>query len=323
MVGNADSSRFLWASCMLDEICSARTDDDIVASLDDLPSGASMHNIYARMQGKILAMTQRDNALSRKALAWILTSARPMTLQESAIALPLGYSSTTVSPSATLTDPSEVLFLCGGFVEQEDGQARIIHASASQYLFSEHASALASDPPLDKIVLMTCVDFLLSDHETNYAIDLDGAFQERIAWRRGAYDYYHENSRQHKADQVFGDDSERSISLRSTDWSSAEAGLSDYCLRCWTFHAQRCQQRGIPYTSSALRIFREREVFELWFLNWLDGNRGIMDDLRRDVFTRDYEWEASEMPGLLEQHISAATPHLHPFLANLVRSQCL
>ena len=119
MVGNADSSRFLWASCMLDEICSARTDDDIVASLDDLPSGASMHNIYARMQGKILAMTQRDNALSRKALAWILTSARPMTLQESAIALPLGYSSTTVSPSATLTDPSEVLFLCGGFVEQE------------------------------------------------------------------------------------------------------------------------------------------------------------------------------------------------------------
>ena len=74
-------------------------------------------------------------------------------------------------------------------MEQEDGQARIMHASASQYLFSEHASALASDPPLDKIVLMTCVDFLLSNHETNYAIDLDGAFQERIAWRRGAYDY--------------------------------------------------------------------------------------------------------------------------------------
>ena len=320
MVGIADPSRFLWASCMLDEICSARTDDDIVASLEDLPSGASMQNMYARMQGKILAMTQRDSALARKALAWILTSGRPMTLHELAIALPLGYTTTKVSPGAALTDPSEVLILCGGFVEQEDGQARIIHASASQYLFSEHAYALASNPRLDGIVLSTCVHFLRSDSENNHAVDTDAAFLDRVTWRRGAYDYFRGNSQQHKAGQVFRDDSKPSMDLRTIDWSSAEAGLRDYCLRWWTFHAKHCQQQGIPYTSSALQIFRERAIFELWFINWLHGNEGILHDLRRDRFMQNYEWEASEMSDLFEQHVSAATPHLHPILANLVHS---
>lgn len=301
---------------MLDEICLSRTDDDIRAALKDLPDG--MYEIYSCMQGKILTMHKHDRELAKKSIAWILCSRRPMSFQELAIAAPLKSNVGTWSPSSALTDPHEIIHLCCGFVLDEGGYAHVIHASAGQYLRSDHAAPLASDPKLDSLLLSTCADFLLSPHDSIYELDIEGAFgEDRVRWRRG----YEPSGRPKPAAQGTQEvkkkrETGKHEEAGTPDWPSVEAVFTDYCLRYWTFHAQKCQEHKLPYADSALRILRDQAQCEMWLVDWMGKQCGILDDLQREMFLRDYHWAEQEMPSLLKEDLNHDS--IHPQLANFV-----
>ena len=124
--------RFRWAQCQLDETSRMRSESAIDAALSSLPK--SLQETYQRALDKV---SDDDRPYLRRAMLWLTWSLEPLELTTIVDAIVLEPGMTSFDIRARLSNPEELLEICGTFaVYQEDSR----HRHRSQQLRLAHHS---------------------------------------------------------------------------------------------------------------------------------------------------------------------------------------
>ncbi|KAK7753405.1 hypothetical protein SLS62_004696 [Diatrype stigma] len=127
------NGNFLWVHLILEEIKECHSDDDIRATLSELPPG--MEALYRRMETSISQRIRRpfDRRLSRQLFLWATYARESLTVEELASILEADF-------GRILDMTSTLARLCGHFVVIEgDNRIGLLHQTAREYLVSaEH-----------------------------------------------------------------------------------------------------------------------------------------------------------------------------------------
>jgi len=124
------SGSFLWVKLALETLeDNWHTEDDIRKALTDVPQG--MEDLYHRMRGNVESQPPRARLMATRILTWAACSWRPLSLTELQIALEPEF-------KGFLNLKDSIVQICGHFVSIDSSRLTIIHATARQYLLSDH-----------------------------------------------------------------------------------------------------------------------------------------------------------------------------------------
>jgi hypothetical protein len=122
---------FLWVALQIQSLCTMQTDHDIREALADLPRD------FSQIDSRILQRAMRPSRPSQSDIfKLILTSRRPLTVQEIREALSVSPGNTTWDPAKLLNSIYPALATCGCLitVDEEELTIRTVHPSVNQFL---------------------------------------------------------------------------------------------------------------------------------------------------------------------------------------------
>ena len=138
--------RFLWVRLQIEEICSQRTDDAILETLDRLPKGLpnTFNRILRKMQS---SQIDTDIRLCQSLFQIVSGARRPLKLVELQEAVSIDPERSTWDPRTRINDIASSLSCAGSLliVDEEDGTVHFAHSSVKQHL---HTVDLALHPDL-------------------------------------------------------------------------------------------------------------------------------------------------------------------------------
>ncbi|RYP81120.1 hypothetical protein DL769_002129 [Monosporascus sp. CRB-8-3] len=123
------NDNFLWVHLILEEIKECHTDDDVRATLSELPPG--MESLYQRMETSIARIRRPfDKNLSRQLFLWATYARRPLSTEE--------LRSLLESEFGQILDLENTINrLCGQFIAIEsNNRIGLLHHTAREYLVS-------------------------------------------------------------------------------------------------------------------------------------------------------------------------------------------
>ena len=218
--------RFLYARLALDRLSRARTARQVKKMLAEPP--ADLATWYDNMLQDV-PIDQRQ--MVRRSLIWLENSARPLTVDEMAVAITLNPHGDPIESEDQLIDPNDVLWTCSNFLQ------------AVQSPESPDSSKKVIKP-----IHMSFVDFLGSRNLTDQSQYIQWSNGERIlADCCLSYLLY--------ADQEASTPTE----------NLADSSIFNYAAEFWPYHARRAENAGSwhPKTTQLIkRLFRKTAIFE-------------------------------------------------------------
>ena len=112
--------RFHWVRCQLDTISECTTEKAIELALTALPK--DINETYERILLKIIGEGEEIAKTAEKILMWLIGAMRPLRLMELEEAILIELGSVELNTSSRLIDPSDILTICGSFVEEFEDQ---------------------------------------------------------------------------------------------------------------------------------------------------------------------------------------------------------
>ena len=169
--------RFLWVAFQIETICAQKTDESILAILQDLPK--DLHQTFERVLSKI---PPGDRKLARRIFEWVAVAKRPLSLRELQEATGVEPLQANWDSSRLINDMARALsFCCGSLmtVDEQFGFVQFTHHSVRQYLVSKEPLKWLQQYHIDLEVADTeagaiCVTYL------NF-----GVFDKQFAKRHG------------------------------------------------------------------------------------------------------------------------------------------
>ena len=129
---------FLWVKLMIDELRKSSTRSEMIERLQSLPHG--LEEAYTLVFSRLVQRLDRfELHLTRRALAFIVVSCRPLTFEEFRHIYAFESKSTASSghqlEDFLLLKPVEALLAaCGGLIRATNGSMRLIHSSLKDFL---------------------------------------------------------------------------------------------------------------------------------------------------------------------------------------------
>lgn len=135
----AHTSRFLWVSFQLEEICEiGQSDASIREALRNLPIGLA--ETYIRILNKIENKPPRVTGMAQKMLKWVVCARRPLLLDEvkEAIAFEPGDQFWDSEKIPAESNGKRFVQICGNLIilDEDEGTVRLAHHTVQQYLLS-------------------------------------------------------------------------------------------------------------------------------------------------------------------------------------------
>lgn len=123
------NDNFLWVHLILEEIKECHTDDDVRATLSELPPG--MESLYQRMETTIARIRRpTDKSLSRQLFLWAIYARRSLSVEELRSLLEADF-------GHILDMANTISRLCGHFIVIEgNNRVGLLHQTAREYLIS-------------------------------------------------------------------------------------------------------------------------------------------------------------------------------------------
>ncbi|KAI5843119.1 ankyrin repeat-containing domain protein [Morchella snyderi] len=146
---------FLWVKCQLDFIYEQPSLKDIREALDSLPT--TMHDTYGRILKRINEQTEATRNLAHRALAWVITAKRPLTIRELVLAVALESTTKSCQELEWVYSQDVVLSSCCGLVTNDCGTVRPIHFTVQEFLNTrdlEHLEGISTGIFLTQSILV-------------------------------------------------------------------------------------------------------------------------------------------------------------------------
>jgi ankyrin repeat protein len=206
---------FLWVGFAMHELRKKRTSTEVLAALEDLPSG--LENIYGAM---LLQIPFDQRELSSKLLLWVTLALRPLSLIGLAAAADVRSSSTLITLEQAIRDAVE---LCapllqikkekvdpvwdqrsGSFMKVLDiERVHLIHASARDYLVRKVSD---KNPTLEQFrineeeahlnIARTCLRYIISSELRHQAVfSMDTKDPQELSFLRYSAIHWYEHVR--------------------------------------------------------------------------------------------------------------------------------
>ena len=157
--------RFRWAYCQLDLLSKLRTPGAVKEALKSLPR--SLDKTYEGLLSRI--DEDEDRRLARQILNILAFSLRPLSLREISDVLQITPGSYQLDESKRLTNPKDVLSICGSLLNyrRDSGTVALAHHSVKTYLVSDLAGDVSyyklSESEGHRFLAISCVSYLLLD----------------------------------------------------------------------------------------------------------------------------------------------------------------
>ena len=130
--------RFLWVTFQIDSICCQKTDEEILAALEDLPK--DLPSTFNRIIRKLQNSNAADPYFGKKIFSLIAAAQRPLTLEELREAVSVKPGETNWNSSKLVNDiHKSLLDSCGSLVavDEEHLTVHFAHHSVKQHFLSE------------------------------------------------------------------------------------------------------------------------------------------------------------------------------------------
>ena len=130
------SSRFLWVSFQLDDLCEATSDHEIRETLRNLPR--DLAETYSRILRRIKDTRGPPERLKKiqRIFKWVICAERPLTIDELTEAIAIDNTDQYWDPDKMSADGERLIRYCGSLVtfDKEDGAVRLAHYTVQQFL---------------------------------------------------------------------------------------------------------------------------------------------------------------------------------------------
>lgn len=181
LVAKADGM-FQWVKCQIEVLTTLGTDKLILTALDNLPR--DLVGTYSRILERIDREHEHLESVQRL-LQWLVKGTRSLSLDELAecIGIDLDEDNDEMDFGAILTDPQDVLNLCGSLVTlSEGGQVSLAHYTVKEFLLSDTArnkmpSFYVGGDEVEAALAKTCLTYL------NYSDFVSGAISDEDRYR--------------------------------------------------------------------------------------------------------------------------------------------
>lgn len=151
------SGSFLWVKLALETLeDNWHTKDDIRKTLTDVPRG--MEDLYHQMRANVESQPPRSRLMAKRILTGAACSWRPLSLTELEVVLEPEFKG-----FVNLRD--SIVQICGRFVSIDSFRLSIIHATARQYLLSDHqgSPAFIDSQGGHEHIVNVCLRYLSND----------------------------------------------------------------------------------------------------------------------------------------------------------------
>ncbi|RYP06345.1 hypothetical protein DL765_009531 [Monosporascus sp. GIB2] len=254
------NDNFLWVHLILEEVKECHTEDDVRATLSELPPG--MESLYQRMEtsiGRIRRPSERN--LSRQLFLWAIYARRSLSIEELRSLLEAEF--------GRILDMANTLSrLCGHFlVIESNNRVGLLHQTAREYLISTQNLPFSLDAS----------DAHNELFQKSLSVFMDRSLQSKPSTAGYKYLKYRATSWMHHLKvlgEPQGSDNQLDILVRffSEDsfltWVQILASLkrlnvlieTSYCLSSFIKRKRRTDSAQDPY----LRRFGDLELLDLW-----------------------------------------------------------
>lgn len=125
----------MWVKLQLDDLCDQKSDEQILAVLDNLPQ--DLPQTFGRVLRRYAK--RNDTDVGRQIFRWVAVSKRPLTLAELREALATEPLQEDWKPERQMNDMKKAVACCGNliFVDEEEQTVHFTHSSVMQYLLSD------------------------------------------------------------------------------------------------------------------------------------------------------------------------------------------
>ena len=138
------SSRFLWVTFLIDELCAQSCDDDIRQALGCLP--ANLTETFNRALLRIVS--RRKASVAAKAFSWIATAKRHLTLQELREAISIEVGQPHSMPERLVNGIDQLASWCENLihVDEELKTVKFAHQAIYKFIVEGTGDSQGSDP---------------------------------------------------------------------------------------------------------------------------------------------------------------------------------
>ena len=201
---------FQWVKCQIEVLCTLGMDKLILKALGDLPR--DLAGTYTRILQRIEREREQLESVKRL-LRWLVRGTRSMSLEElsECIGMDLEEDNESMDFDAVVTDPKDILHLCGSLVTlSEGGKVSLAHNTVKEFLLSDFTRAnmaqfYVGDDEVEAVLAKTCLVYL------NYSDFITGAVQEEAQFRELLEEYK----------------------------------FLDYAAQSWAIHAHQCKEQDV------------------------------------------------------------------------------
>ena len=110
------TTRFHWVRCQLDAVTKCQNLRGVKRVLEALPK--DINETYERILLRIIGRGEEIAKTAEKILMWLVGAMRPLRLMELEETILIELGSMELNTSSRLIDPSDILTICGSFVEE-------------------------------------------------------------------------------------------------------------------------------------------------------------------------------------------------------------
>ena len=161
----ANVSRFRWVQCQLDLLSKLRTPGAVQKALNSLPLtlDKTYEDPLARIDG------EEDRALTKQILQFLAFSFRPLALEEVSTMLQITPGMHHLDESKCLTQPTDVLDICGSLLKYDEKTEKVAlaHHSVKTYLTSSPRNSASyfrlEEREAHRALALTCIAYLSFD----------------------------------------------------------------------------------------------------------------------------------------------------------------
>ena len=201
---------FQWVKCQIEVLCTLGMDKLILKALEDLPR--DLVGTYTRILQRIEREREQLESVKRL-LQWLVRGTRSMSLEElsECIGMDLDEDNESMDFDAVITDPKDILHLCGSLVTVSDGgSVSLAHNTVKEFLMSDFASInmaqfYVGGDNVEAVLAKTCLVYL------NYGDFITGAVSEEAKFRELLEEYK----------------------------------FLEYAAQSWAIHAHQCKEQNI------------------------------------------------------------------------------
>ncbi|KAL8648633.1 MAG: hypothetical protein Q9210_004877 [Variospora velana] len=175
-VSTKAAGMFLFAHLQIGRLCRQSSPRMIRENVNALPTG--VYATYAEDIGRIEDQSEEDCQLAKRALSYIFTARRPLSVEELRHALAIEAGDTEIDETA-FPESETLLNVSAGLIriDQKSKTIRLVHYTLQEYLEKNSGKFL---PDLEHMVAATCLTYLSLDVFSNGSCHDREALDQRL-----------------------------------------------------------------------------------------------------------------------------------------------